>query len=103
MPGNHDEEEKEHKRRINKLKAKVSKIRLAIAGEDIFKKNKIKRDIVKDTGGSDYEQNLFDSLTKMISKNTGGKPDDVRRNLQKSYSKGKRNKKDGTFSFTYKE
>ena len=29
MPGNHDEEEKEHKRRINKLKAKTSKMRLA--------------------------------------------------------------------------
>ena len=30
MPGNHDEEEKEHKRRINKLKAKTSKMRLAV-------------------------------------------------------------------------
>ena len=29
MPGNHDEEEKEHKRRINKLKARTSKMRLA--------------------------------------------------------------------------
>lgn len=102
MPGDHSEEEREHKKRIKKLKAKVSKIRLAIAGEDILKKNKIKRDIAKDTGGSDYEQNIFDSLTKMLSKDTGGKPDDVRRNLQKSFSKGKR-KKDGTFEFTYKE
>tara|TARA_R110000765_G_scaffold318612_1_gene410888 strand:+ start:31 stop:342 length:312 start_codon:yes stop_codon:yes gene_type:complete len=103
MVGIDDKREKEHKKRVNKLKAKVSKIRLAIAGEDILKKNKIKRDIAKDTGGSDYEQNMFDSLTKMLSKDTGGKPDDVRRNLQKSFSKGKRNKKDGTFSFTYKE
>ncbi len=103
MPGDHSEEDRERKKRVNKLKAKVSKIRLAIAGEDILKKNKIKRDIAKDTGGSDYEQNMFDSLTKMLSKDTGGKPDDVRRNLQKSFSKGKRNKKDGTFSFTYKE
>ena len=106
MPGEHgypNESEQERKQRIKKLKAKTSKMRLAIAGEDIFKKNKIKRDIAKDVGGSDYEQNLFDSLTKMISKDTGGKPDDVRRNLQKSFSKGKRNKKDGTFSFTYKE
>ena len=30
MPRNHDEEEKEHKRRINKLKAKTSKMRLAV-------------------------------------------------------------------------
>ena len=30
MPGNHDKEEKEHKRRINKLKARTSKMRLAV-------------------------------------------------------------------------
>ena len=97
-----NESEQERKQRIKKLKAKTSKMRLAIAGEDIFKKNKINRDITKDTGGNDYEQNLFDSLTKMLSKQTGGKPDDVRKNLQKSYSKRKKNKKDGTISFTYK-
>ena len=33
MPGNHDEEEKEHKRRINKLKAKTSKMRLAVVND----------------------------------------------------------------------
>ena len=97
-----NESEKDHKERIKKLKARTSKMRLAVAGEDIFKKNKINRDISKDTGGSDYEQKMFDSLTKMLSKETGGKPDDVRKNLQKSYSKRKKNKKDGTVSFTYK-
>ena len=101
MPGYHSEEEKEHKQRIKKLKAKTSKMRLAVAGEDIFKKNKIKRDVDKDTGGSDYEQDVFDSLTKMISKETGGKPDAVRRNLQKSYGKRKKSKS-GEVSFTYK-
>ena len=42
MPGNHDEEEKEHKRRINKLKAKTSKMRLAV--EDAANPNLDKSD-----------------------------------------------------------
>jgi hypothetical protein len=34
MPGYHSEEEKEHKQRIKKLKAKTSKMRLAVANSN---------------------------------------------------------------------
>ena len=41
MPGNHDEEEKEHKRRINKLKARTSKMRLAAVDSPVKKKKEL--------------------------------------------------------------
>ncbi len=90
MPGEHgyDNEEKERKQRIKKMKAKTSKMRLAVAGEDIFKKNKIKRDVAEDTAGNSYEQNLTDMLNKM---NPG---------KEKAISKGLRNVKKNKGSFT---
>ena len=81
-------EEKERKQRIKKMKAKTSKMRLAVAGEDIFKKNKIKRDVAEDTAGNSYEQNLTDMLNKM---NPG---------KEKAISKGLRNVKKNKGSFT---
>ncbi len=88
MPGTHDYDEKKHKERVKKLKAKTSKMRLAVAAEDIFKKNKIKRDVDEDTAGNSYEQNLTDMLNKM---NPG---------KEKAISKGLRNVKKNKGSFT---
>ena len=91
MPGQHSDEERERKERIKKLKAKTSKMRLAVAGEDIFKKNKIKRDVAEDTAGNSYEQSLTDMLNKM---NPG---------KEKSISKGLRNVKKNKGSFEIKD
>ena len=93
MPGEHgyDNEEKERKQRIKKLKARTSKMRLAVAGEDIFKKNKIKRDVAEDTAGNSYEQSLTDMLNRM---NPG---------KEKSISKGLRNVKKNKGSFEIKD
>jgi len=90
MHGDHgyDNEEKERKQRIKKMKAKTSKMRLAVAAEDIFKKNKIKRDVDEDRAGNSYEQNLTDMLNKM---NPG---------KEKAISKGLRNVKKNKGSFT---
>jgi hypothetical protein len=91
MSGNHSEKEREHKERIKKLKAKTSKMRLAVSGEDIFKKNKIKRDVADDTAGNSYEQSLTDMLNRM---NPG---------KEKSISKGLRNIKKNKGSFEIKD
>ena len=88
MAGIDDKREQEHKQRVKKLKAKTSKMRLAVAGEDIFKKNNIKRDVAEDTAGNSYEQNLTDMLNKM---NPG---------KEKAISKGLRNVKKNKGSFT---
>jgi len=83
-----NESKEDYKERIKKLKAKTSKMRLAVAGEDIFKKNNIKRDVAEDTAGNSYEQNLTDMLNKM---NPG---------KEKAISKGLRNVKKNKGSFT---
>jgi hypothetical protein len=88
MAGEFDKREQEHKQRVKKLKARTSKIRLAVAGEDIFKKNKIKRDVAEDTAGNSYEQSLTDMLNKM---NPGKE-----RNISKGLKNIKKNK--GSFS-----
>ena len=41
MPGNHDEEERERKKRVNKLKARTSKMRLAAVDSPVKKKKEL--------------------------------------------------------------
>jgi hypothetical protein len=96
MPEGHgypNESEQERKQRIKKLKARTSKLRLAevIKGEDVFKKNKIKRDVAEDTAGNSYEQSLTDMLNRM---NPG---------KERSISKGLKNIKKNKGSFEIKD
>jgi len=94
MPEGHgypNESEQERKQRIKKLKARTSKMRLAVAAEDIFKKNKINRDLDEDTAGNKYEQDISDMLNRM---NPG---------KERSISKGLKNIKKNKGSFEIKD
>jgi len=82
------------------LKAKLLKIRLAIAGEDIFKKNKINRDLDKDTGGNKYEQDLLDSITSIVNEDKAFGNDNARK-VSEAFKKRKKGK-GGTTIFTIK-
>jgi hypothetical protein len=74
-------------------KARELKLRLAAItpARDIFKKNKINRDLDEDTAGNSYEQNLTDMLNKM---NPGS---------GRSISKGLKNIKKNKGNFTVKK
>lgn len=76
------------------------KTKLAQSGADIFKKNKINRDLDADKGGSDYEQSFVDLISKSISKQDGTSQDDAQRRVTKGMRKIKTNKKTGERSFT---
>lgn len=88
-----NETTQERKQRIKKLKARTSKLRLAevIKGEDVFKKNKINRDLDEDTAGNKYEQDISDMLNRM---NPG---------KERSISKGLKNIKKNKGSFEIKD
>lgn len=69
------------------LRARLLKLRLAGVNTP-FKKNEINREVAKDTAGNNYEQDVLDSLTDIISKSGGGHDSDlVRRKLNKGIKK----------------
>ena len=82
------------------LKAKLLKIRLAIAGEDIFKKNKINRDLDKDTAGNNFEQDLLDMITESVDSDPAFSGDNARK-VSEAFKKRKKGK-GGTTTFTIK-
>ena len=58
MPGDHSEEERERKKRVNKLKARTSKMRLAVIDKKKkkgFKNNTDRMDYNKAQDELDYE------------------------------------------------
>ena len=86
------------------LKAKLLKIRLAtiVSGSDINKKNKINRDLDKDTGGNDYEQDLFDFISEVSTKSNPSNADSINRQISKGF-KSMKKQKGKTRSFTIKD
>lgn len=78
--------------KIGQIRAKLQKI--AIAGEDIFKKNKINRDLDKDTAGNKYEQDITDMLNEIAGPGN-------ERAISKGMRNMKTNKKTGIRSFTF--
>jgi len=85
------------------LKAKLLKIRLAtiVSGSDINKKNKINRDLDKDTGGNKYEQDIFDMISEMTNKSHPGRNNEIDRKISKGMRNIKRNKKTGEAGFSF--
>jgi hypothetical protein len=92
----------EHLIKIPKLRAMIAQIQLAAhtPARDIFKKNEINREVKKDTAGNSTEQDMMDSLSRIISKHDGSSEDDARRRVTKGMRKMKTNKKTGERSFT---
>ena len=81
MPGDHgyDNEEKERKQRIKKMKAKTSKMRLAVANKKLAKKDSRGFDKIEDAPDFDissFKKNDLDKAdkanekAKFINKNT---------------------------------
>ena len=75
MPGEHgyDNEEKERKQRIKKMKAKTSKMRLAVANKKLAKKDSRGFDIVDDAPDFDISSFKKKDLDKAKKKNEEAK------------------------------